>query len=168
MHLSQINNITDHRIVGGSEYGWNCYPDARVLDYESEFAYISVIFSIETQEVYEAEVTPKKENWDVEPKPYRWLNPLFKDNMIYEATMKKVDWNVAWDNINWIDLESTEDFLEKASAIFDGEDFDERIQVPLELDNDTMMELFMQAHKRDITVNQLIEELLRNMLAKNE
>jgi hypothetical protein len=168
MHLSQINDITEHRIFGGSEYCWNCYPDARMLEYESDFAYVSVIYSTVTQEIYEAEVSVKAQNWDKEPKPYRWLNPEFKDGMIDESTQKNVDWSQAWDTISWVDLESEEDFLEKAKAIFNGEDFDERILVPVELDNDTIMALCMQAHKRDITLNELIQEILRNMLAKNE
>ena len=167
MHLSQINDITDHRIFGGSEYVWTCYPNARMLDYESDFAYVSVIYSTVTQEIYETEVSVKSENWDEEPKPYRWLNPEYKDIMIDESTQKKVDWRQAWDTVNWVDLESEEDFLEKAKAIFNGEDFDERILVPVDLDNDTLMALCMQAHKRDITLNGLIDEILRNMLAKN-
>ena len=28
-----------------------------------------------------------------------------------------------------------------------------------------MMQLFMEAHKRDMTLNQLVEEILRNMIA---
>ena len=39
--------------------------------------------------------------------------------------------------------------------------------MPVDLDNDTLMALCMQAHKRDITLNGLIDEILRNMLAKN-
>jgi len=44
MHLSQINEITDHRITSGSEYQWQCYPDARYLDYESDYAHLSVLY----------------------------------------------------------------------------------------------------------------------------
>ena len=171
MHLREINEITDHKIIEGSEYGWNCYPNARYLSYESEFAYVSVLYSTETQEIYEADVTIKADNWfdeDKDFRPYRWLNPEYKDAMITEAKLRKVKWRKAWDDVKWIDLEIAEDFLEKAKAIFNGEDFDTRIQVPVELEDDVMLKLCMEAHKRDITLNQMVEEVLRDVIEMHE
>lgn len=165
MHLSQINEITNHKIIEGSEYGWRCYPDARYLDYESEFAHVSVLYSTETQEIYEASISIKVDAWDeVDDKPYRWLNPEFKDAMIAEAKERNVKWKKAWDNVKWIDLEVEEDFLAKAEAIFNGQVFDARIQVPVELDNDTLLKLFTMAHERDITLNELITEILQKLI----
>jgi predicted HicB family RNase H-like nuclease len=119
------------------------------------------------QEVYEAEISIKRDMWDEDMRPYRWLNPDSKDFMIAEAKERNVKWRKAWDDVKYIDLETSEDFLEKAKAIFNGEKFDTRIQVPLELDDETMMQLFMEAHKRDITVNQMVEELLKHVIAKH-
>jgi hypothetical protein len=48
--------------------------------------------------------------------------------------------------------------------MFNGESFDDRIQVPVELDDDTLLKLSMEAHKRDITLNKLIEEILRELI----
>jgi hypothetical protein len=48
--------------------------------------------------------------------------------------------------------------------MFNGEGFDTRIQVPVELDDDTLLKLTMEAHKRDITLNKLIEEILRELI----
>jgi len=142
-----------------------------MLDYESEFAYVSVIFNCNTQEIYEAEVSIKVDAWegeDKEMKPYRWLNIAFKEAMINEAKQRKVKWRKAWDDVKWIDLEVEEDFLEKAEAIFNGNYFDARIQVPIELDNDTLLKLFTEAHKRDITLNKMVEEILKNVIAEHE
>jgi hypothetical protein len=36
--------------------------------------------------------------------------------------------------------------------------------VPVELDDDTLLKLTMEAHKRDITLNKLIEEILRELI----
>ena len=171
MYLKQVNEITNHRITEGSEYGWNCYPNARYLSYESEFAHVSVLYSTETQEIYEADVSIKVDNWfdeDKEMRPYRWLNPEYKDAMITEAKERKVKWRKAWDDVKWIDLEVTEDFLEKTKAIFNGESHDKRIQVPIELEDDVMLKLCMEAHKRDITLNQMVEKVLRNMIEMHE
>jgi len=171
MHLSQINELTNHRITEGSEYGWSCYPDARYLSYESEFAYVSVLYSTETQEIYEADVSVKVDNWfdeDKEMRPYRWLNPKFKDAMISEAKTRKVKWRKAWDDVKWIDLEVEEDFLEKAKAIFNGETYDKRVQVPIELEDDVMLQLCMEAHKHDITLNKMVEKVLLEVIKTHD
>ena len=78
MRLNEINEALDHKITGGSEYQWNCYPDGRYLDYESDFAHVSVLYSTVDQTVYQAEVSVKREAWDEDKKPYRWLNPDYK------------------------------------------------------------------------------------------
>ena len=164
MHLSQVNELTNHRITEGSEYGWSCYPDARMLSYESNFAYVSVVYSTETQEIYEADVSIKTYAWSEDQKPYRWLNPEHKDSMITEAKSRKVKWRKAWDEVKWVDLETEEDFIEKAKAIFNGQEHDKRVQVPIEVEDDVMLQLCMEAHKRDITLNKFVEEILQNLI----
>ena len=77
MFLKQMNEQMDHRIIGGSEYGWSCFPNGRILDYESDYAYVSTIFDTATGLVYEATVT-FKEDPTPNAKPYRWLDPDFK------------------------------------------------------------------------------------------
>ena len=52
--------------------------------------------------------------------------------------------------------------------MFNGEEFDNRIQVPLDLDDALMMQLFMEAHKRDITLNKMVEEILKKVIAESE
>lgn len=168
MHLSKINEITNHKITEGSEYGWNCYPNARMLSYESDFAHISIVYSTVTQEIYEADVSIKTHAWDEDMRPYRWLNSEYKDIMIAEAKSRKVKWRKAWDDVKWVDLEVEEDFLEKAKAIFNGEEFDERIKVPIELEDDVMLKLCMEAHKRDITLNTLVEEILQTLIDQSK
>ena len=163
MHLSEVNEALNHRITGGSTYHWQCYgPNARYLDYESDYAHASVLFDSKTQVVYEASVNAKDEKLT----PYRWLNPEYKDAYYAESADKKVDPNNAWDNTNWCDLEVADDWLEKANAIFNGLSFDNRVTVPLDLDDATMLQLCMEAHKRDITLNKMIEQILEMAIAK--
>ena len=157
MHLSKVNEALAHRITGGSDYQWSCYgPDVRFLDYESDHAHASVLFDTLTQEIYEATVSSK----DDSVRPYRWLNPETKQDYLAEAKEKGIDPNNAWDDVNWCDLETVEDFLEKAEAIFNGESFDTRVQVPIELDDSELFQLMKMAHERDITFNKLVEEIL--------
>lgn len=165
MHLKDVNEITNHRITCGSDFLWSCYPDARSLDYENTYAYITAVYSTETQEIYEVNVSVKPESWSEDQRPYRWLNPAYKEAYYKECKTRKVKKNIAWDDVKYIDLETEEDFLEKAEAIFNGiEDFDKRVQVPIELEDDVMLQLCMEAHKRDITLNQMVEKVLRTAI----
>ena len=164
MKIKQINEVLDHKITTGSEYTWNCYPDARFLEYESDYAHVSVIFSTINQEVYEAEICIKRDAYKEDMRPYRWLNPDTKDAMIDEAKKRKVKYRKAWDDVKYIDLDLEVDFLEKAKAIFNGLDFDTRVLMEVDLDDETLLKLAVEAHKRDITINKYIEEVLQQFL----
>lgn len=170
MQLSTVNEILDHNITSGSEYLWKCYPNARFLDYENDYAYVSVVYSTGTREVYDANICVKPHSWvdKKEPKPYRWLNPNYKQDYIDEAASKNVNYKEAWDDTLWVDLEVEDDWLEKARDIFNGLEVDERVQVPLDLEPDILLEMCMEAHKRDITLNQFVEEILRAVVEKHK
>ena len=167
MKLNEVNEALDHKITSGSEYQWNCYPDARYLDYESDFAHVSVLYSTTDQTVYQAEVSVKREAWDEDKKPYRWLNPDYKDALYKESEKRQVDTDIAWDDVKWIDLEMAEDFLEKATAIFSGEEFDTRVKVEFDLDERSILKLATEAHKRDITLNKMIEIILQEVIDRH-
>ena len=157
MNLESVNSALSNRISGGSEYQWKCYPNARYLDYETDSGHASVIFNTITQEIYEATVEVK----DDERRPYRWLNEYTKQVMFEESDYRGVSKDAAWDDVKWIDLETAEDFLEKAKAILDGEEFDTRIEVPIELSAADFMALAKMAHERDITFNEMVVEILK-------
>ena len=160
MYLKDVNETLDHKIVGGSEYQWKCYPEARFMDYESEYAHAGVLFSTDTREIYCAEINDKENKH----KPYRWLNPYYKDAFLNEAKQRGVNPNQAWDETDWLDLELAEDWLEKASAIFNGLEFDERVQIHVDLEEDVILQLAMEAHKRDITLNKMMELVLETAI----
>jgi hypothetical protein len=169
MKLAQVNEALDHKITSGSEYQWNCYgPDARYLDYESDYASVSVIYDTTNQVVYQAEVSVKGDAWSEDSRPYRWLYPYTKDAFINESKDRKVDPDQAWDDVKWIDLETEEDFLEKAVAMFNGDEWDTRVQVPLDLDDNLLMHLAMEAHKRDITLNKMVEIVLQEAIDRHK
>ena len=63
-----------------------------------------------------------------------------------------------------MDLETDEDFLEKASAIFDGKDYDTRVSIPVDFTDEELLRYMTLAHERDITFNQLVEEALRHAI----
>jgi predicted HicB family RNase H-like nuclease len=167
MKLNQINEAMSHQITGGSEYQWQCFPDARFLDYESEHAHVSILYSTVDQIVYQADASIKREVWPDDKrfdKPYRWTNPIFKDAYINESKERNIDPDQAWDDVKWVDLDVESDFLEKAKAMFNGEEFDTRVQVEVDLDDATILKLSMEAHKRDITLNKMVEIVLQEAI----
>lgn len=168
MKLSQVNEAMDHKITSSSPYGWTCWDDARYLDYESDYACVSVVYNTKNQTVYQAEVSVKRDMWSTDSRPYRWLNPISKDAYLAEASKRGVDPDRSWDDVKWIDLETEEDFLEKATNIFRGDEWDTRIQVPLDLEDDLILRLAMEAHKRDITLNKMVEIALQEVIDRHK
>jgi len=158
MHIKEINEILDHKIFEGSEYCWSCYPNGRFLDYTSDHAQVSVVFSTEDQRVYQAEIWPSEES---QLPIYRWIDPEFLPAYKAECQARGTDFNIALDTISYVDLEVPADFLEKARAIFNGKTFDPRIQVQLDLEDEVILQLAIEAHKRDITINQMVDQILR-------
>jgi hypothetical protein len=154
--IENFLNTVGHRISGGSEYQWECFgPDARYLDSEFPNRYsASIVFDTLTQVVYEATVCDYSAN-----RAYRWLNPDFKSEFEDEVLIRGAQ-DQAWDNVGYIDLDVPEDWLTKARAIVIGESYDTRVSVPLEMSDDEMLRLMTMAHERDITLNQLVEQIL--------
>ena len=73
---------------------------------------------------------------------------------------------VAWDNCEYINLEVESDFIEKSLAIKHGENYDTRVQIPLDLDEEILFELMKMAHESDITFNQQVERILQLVIDK--
>jgi hypothetical protein len=89
------------------------------------------------------------------------INPDYKADYDAEVDERGTSANEAWDDVNYVDLESDDDFIQKGLAIKEGEDYDTRVSVPLDLPDDVLFELMKQAHERDITLNELMEDVIR-------
>ena len=157
----------DYKITEGSEYMWECYGDhAYRLDswnQEQDGHSVSIVFDTQTHVVYEASAYDYKRN-----RAYRLINPDFKFGHDDEAQSRDVDADQAWDDVNYVDLETDEDFLTKARAIVSDEDYDTRVDVPIDLDRETLFGLMQMAHEQDITFNQLIENIIRQEINRLE
>jgi len=158
--LKQFMETVNYRITEGSDYQWDCYgPDAYCLDSwngDQDGHSLTIIFDTRTQEVYEVQAHDY-----LNQRAYRYFNPDFKDNHDREASERGIDKNEAWDDLRYIDLDIDEDWLEKSRAIVAEEDYDTRVQVPVEFSDEELLTYMKLAHERDITFNQLVEEALR-------
>jgi len=111
----------------------------------------SIIFETNTLEVFGVDVCDYNKD-----KAYRILDKSIK--------MDKL----AWDGVNFIDLETDEDFIEKMTAIVNGDDYDDRIVVPLDMSDEELFFLMKRAHEHDMTLNQYIEYLTKILVNDNE
>jgi hypothetical protein len=164
--LKHFMEAVDYKITEGSDYGWQCYGNhAYRLDswnQDHEGHSVSIVFDTRTHVVYEASAYDYQRN-----RAYRLINPDFKFGHDDEAAGRGVDSNQAWDDVTYTDLDVDEDFLEKAHAIVSGEDYDTRVQVPVDFTDEELLTYMKLAHERDITFNQLVEEALREAIAEH-
>jgi hypothetical protein len=158
--LKQFMETVDYRVTEGSEYMWQCYgPNAYRLDSwsgDQDGHSVSIVFDTKTQEVYEASAYDYKNQ-----RAYRLINPDYKTDHDDESEERGVLGNQAWDDVNYVDLDVDGDFLEKAQAIVNEEEYDTRVQVQVEFTDEELLRYMKLAHDKDVTFNQLVEEALK-------
>ena len=159
--LKQWMETVNYRITEGGEWSSQAFGDnAHCLSawngvHGTGGWSLNIVFDTETQLVYQVEVCDYTNN-----RAYRMINPLYKQAHDQEAADKQY-LNQAWDDVDFTDLEVDEDWLDKATAIVDGEEYDTRVSIPIDFTDEELLKYMTLAHERDITFNQLVEEALR-------
>ena len=167
--IKEWMELTDYKITEGSDYGWQCYgPNAYTLDswngVHGKGGYsFSIVFSTKTQKVYEVSMCDYTND-----RAYRMINPKFQKKHRKEAESRNVNLNEAWDDVEYIDLDVVDDFIQKALAIRAGDYYDTRVQVPVDFSDEELLQYMKLAHERDITFNELVEEALRHAIVEME
>jgi len=156
--LKQWMELVDYRITEGSDYhladkhlfsltSWN--------GRQSDGGYsMEIVFDQKTQDVYVVEVCDYQRN-----RAYRLINPDIND-VDHDKT--------AWDDTEWTDLDVEADWLEKATAIIAGEDYDTRVQMQLDIPHDLLYKLMLQAHEADMTLNEFIVKILQEAMSQRK
>ena len=162
--LKQWMEVCDYRITEGSEYGWQCFGhSAYCLDSwngDQDGHTISIVFDTRTQTVYQVMAYDYRRN-----RAYRMTNPEFKAAFDAEFVDREI-LDMAWEDeegnpIKYVDLDVEEDFLDKAYAICNDQDYDTRVQVPVDFTDEELLTYMKMAHERDMTFNQFVEEALK-------
>ena len=98
MKLNDFFNASGGRVVGGSEYGWNCFPNAQMMDVANAAGEDvgSCVYNRTTFDVYEVTVSNDKAR-----AVYKWTNPNFLQGYIDEANTRGVDPNNAYDDVQY-------------------------------------------------------------------
>jgi hypothetical protein len=96
------------------------------------------------------------------------VNEDFRKKMKKEAKRRDINRNQAWDDVDYIDLDVDDDFIQKCLAIAAGEDYDTRVSIPVDFSDEDLLQYMKMAHEQDMTFNQFVEEALRHALAEVE
>ena len=165
IEMKQFFEAVGYRITEGSDYGWQCYgSNSHQLSawngIQGDGGWsANIVFSTKSQKVYEVEVCDYTNN-----RAYRMINPKYKAKHDAEAGERSVLGNQAWDDVDYTDLETEEDFLEKLQAIVAGEEYDTRVSIPVDFTDEELLKYMTMAHERDMTFNAFIEEALRHAI----
>jgi hypothetical protein len=163
--IKEWMELVDYKITESGQYGWSCYgPNAYCLDswngVHGKGGYsFSIVFSTKSQKVYEIQVSDYTNN-----RAYRMINTKYADKHAKEVLNRGEYANIAWDDVEYVDLEVDDDFIQKALAIKAGTNYDTRVQVQVEFSDEELLKYMKIAHERDITFNTLIEEALRSAI----
>lgn len=154
--------MVQYRITEGSDYGWQCFGyNAYSLsswDGNQDGTSFEITFDTKDQTVYVLEAHDFANQ-----KAYRWIAPTYRPQHDLEVSDRNLD-NQAWDDVNYIDLEVFDDWFEKAAAIYNGEPYDERVQVPIDFTDEELLLYMKAAHEKDMSFNQFVEEALRHAI----
>jgi hypothetical protein len=165
--LQQFFEATGFRITEGGDYGWACYgPNSYQLSSWNGIHgdggwSANIVFSTKSQKVYEVTICDYTNE-----RAYRLINPKNKDKHDAESMSRGKSGNQAWDDVDYIDLDVEEDFMEKLEAIIAGKDYDTRVQVQVDFSDEELLTYMKLAHEHDMTFNQFVEEALRTAIEK--
>jgi hypothetical protein len=165
--MKEWMELADYKITEGSDYGWLCYgSNSHTLDswngIHGKGGYsFSIVYSTKSQKVYEVSVCDYTND-----RAYRMINPKFQDKHRKEAESKSVLANQAWDDVDYVDLEVADDFIQKCLAIKSGQEYDTRVSIPVTFSDEDLLTYMKLAHEKDITFNQLIEQALIAVIEK--
>ena len=165
INLKEWMELVDYKITEGSDYGWGCYgPNSFQLDswngVHGKGGYsFSIVFSTKSQKIYEVSMCDYTND-----RAYRMINPKFQEKHRKEAESRNVNLNEAWDDVDYVELDVLDDFIQKALAIRAGESYDTRVQVQVDFSDEDLLQYMKLAHERDMTFNEFVEEALRDAI----
>lgn len=163
--LQQFLETIEYKITEGDSYGWTCFgANSHQLGswngiHGAGGWSANVVFSTKSQKVYMVEVCDYTND-----RAYRLINPKYRNKFDKEAKKYGSVANQAWDDVDYADLETDADFMEKAQAILANKEYDSRISVPVDFTDDEILKYAKLAHEKDITLNQFIEQALRDFM----
>ena len=158
-------DVVGYRITEGATWTWHCFGDnAHCLSSwngDHNGSSFNIVFDTKTQEVYCVEAHDYAHD-----RAYRMIAPKYAKAFQLEC---KVNGSLdeAWEGVDYVNLDVEADWLEKARAIYNGEDYDTRVQLPVDFTDEELLTYMKAAHERDMTFNAFVEMALREAIARD-
>ena len=169
LSMKEFMELVDHKITEGSDYGWQCFgPNSYQLSHWNGVHgkggwSANIVFSTRSQKVYTVEVCDYTND-----RAYRIINPDYVKKYNKESKDRGELGNQAWDDVDYIDLEVDDDFIQKFLAIKSGEGYDTRVQLPVDFSDEDLLRYMKLAHERDITFNELVTQAITEAIRVHE
>ena len=169
MRIDQVLEEFEYTISGGEVYLWKCYGrNARILDMGEIDVGGYIIFDSESQYVYEVLV------WRDDDQ-YRWIDRHYVAAYKEEASERGINIKIAYDDVEYIDVDNAIEMLSTIYKVRQGtmpprpkKDSEEDVIVDVDIPDDVLLKLAMDAHKLNITLNEYVVNLLRAEIEKYE
>lgn len=157
MRIEHFLQHIGYQISSGEDFLWQCFGNnARFIDAGWNGFNVSCVFDTVTRIVYNIEVYDdcKEHYGDTVVPECIWINSDYLEQYKEECIQRNVE-ETLYENLN-----SLEEVVEILNTIFQTN----TEIVDINLPKDTELDLFRLAHKKDITFNELIIEILRNLI----
>lgn len=142
--------LTQFKVTSSYIHQWPSYNKATVFEAETEDYIVDIAFD-KNMDTISMCVWDNKRN-----RIYNWINDKFRQDVMIDYE-KFQQHDGEYQEIN---IEVLSDFQEKAQAIVEGREYDDRVVIELEFDKETKLKLFELAHEQDVTLNKFIEKLI--------
>lgn len=145
--LKEWMEIVEYRVTEGNDYHVNVpglYSLSAWNGEQDGWSFFVEFDPQDDQRVYVAEACDYRNN-----RAYRLRDPAIDAD------------KQAWDDCDFVELESDDDFIQKCLAIREGKNYDTRVIVPVDFSDEELLRYMKMAHQQDITFNQLVEQALK-------
>ena len=160
--LNEIIRATNYSNIKPDKYCWDSFGKFANLTYiEVENAseeILSFIYDYRTQEVFLIHLSTD------DTTHYQWVSKNHFEKYNEECIKRGYDVNKVYDDsdIVYINVDDETQILQQISSIFENITANNLSNLDFVLDDDLILPLAKMAHERDITLNQLITEIISN------
>lgn len=162
IYLNTFLSLIQFEITDSSKYLWKSFgPNARYLDNETEVYSLSCVFDTKTQEIYLLSFSLNAQNSPT----YHWVPPSHYQAYIQEHIDNNLDYTKHDDECPIIYCDTVQNFI---NTVHINTDLPKQETVSIELDTDLILALTKIAMEKNITLDTLINNILRDFIEHEE
>ncbi len=168
IRLENMLKACHYQISEGNDYLWKCFGEnVMSLDFNSDLSdklsnCVTIVFDKITHEVYTIEC------WPYECSVFRYVQPEYLERYNQEYTNLYLNREMATDETKYVDVTDEDTILHIAElCILEGDckQFENGdVIINMDLEDDVLIALSLEAHRKNITLNDLIVQILKNKI----